>query len=268
MTRIKPTVADLQAAKGQRQFTDVYVDSIDEALAAEAAGIDIVTVPGSVMNADYREAAPTAFMVVGLEYGQAVTTDDYLRAAFAGVNLGADAFWCAASLQTIGRLRAEGIPVVGHVGLIPPRRTWTGGFRAVGKTTASALDVWLATRELEEAGAFAAEIEVVPDAVATEISRRTSMFMISMGSGSGCDAQYLFSTDILGTNTGHVPRHAKAYADLNGELARVQDLRVEAYSAYAEDVRSGGFPDGSRLVKMGESEMAGFLEAVEATPSS
>ncbi len=265
MNRVRPTVADLRAGKGQRQLTNVYVESVAEAEAAEAAGIDIVTVQDSIMSPAMRAAAPTAFMVVGIEYGRsAVTTDDYLRAGFAALNADADAVWSAASLQTIARMRDEGIPVVGHVGLIPARRTWTGGFRAVGKTASSALDVWRATVALEEAGAFAAEIEVVPAPVATAISQRTSLVMISMGSGNGCDAQYLFSTDILGTNRGHVPRHAKQYADLAAEEDRIQKLRIEAFSGYVEDVASGEFPDDPRLVPIDAAELSAFLDALEA----
>ncbi|MGI9646700.1 MAG: 3-methyl-2-oxobutanoate hydroxymethyltransferase [Ilumatobacteraceae bacterium] len=264
MNRTRPTVADLQAGKGRRQLTNVYVDSLAEAEAAEAAGIDIVTVQDTLMSAAIRQAASMAFMVVGIEYGRsAVTTDDYLRAGFDALNHGADAVWSAAGLETISRMRDEGIPVVGHVGLIPARRTWTGGFRAVGKTATSALDVWRATVALEEAGAFAAEIEVVPAPVATAISERTSLLMISMGSGTGCDAQYLFSTDILGTNRGHVPRHAKQYADLAAEEDRIQQLRVDAFSAYVDDVASGEFPDDSRLVPIDDDELASFLTAIE-----
>ncbi|MGI9624427.1 MAG: 3-methyl-2-oxobutanoate hydroxymethyltransferase [Acidimicrobiales bacterium] len=266
MARAKPTVADLIADKGKVQRTNVYVDSVDEATAAEEAGIDIVTVQDSLMGSDFRDAAPTAFMVVGLEYGVYATTDDYLRAGFDAMLAGGDAVWSAASLQTIRRMRDEGIPVVSHVGLIPARRTWTGGFRAVGKTATSALDVWRATQALEEAGAFAAEIEVVPSAVATEISKRTSMVMISMGSGSGCDAQYLFSTDILGTNRGHVPRHAKQYRDLAAEEDRLQAERVGAFREYADDVASGEFPDASRLVDLPDDEFSGFMAELDKKP--
>lgn len=151
----------------------------------------------------------------------------------------------------------------GHVGLIPARRTWTGGFKAVGKTAASALSVLEQTKALEEAGAFAAEIEVVPAAVATAISQQTSLYMISMGSGSGCDAQYLFSTDILGTNRGHVPRHAKQYRDLAAEEDRIQAERVAAFTEYVADVESGTFPDDSRLVIMDASELADFEARLE-----
>ena len=264
MSRTRPTVADLRAGKGNRQLTNVYVDSVDEAIAAEAAGIDIITVQDTLMGPAFREAAPTAFMVVGIEYGRsAVTTDDYLRSGFDAINSGGDAVWSAASLGTISRMRDEGIPVIGHVGLIPPRRTWTGGFRAVGKTAATAKEVWEATKALEEAGAFAAEIEVVPAAVASAISERTSLVMISMGSGNGCDAQYLFSTDVLGTNRGHVPRHAKQYADLASELDRIQQLRIDAFAAYVADVQSGGFPDDERLVPIADDELAAFLDDLD-----
>ena len=160
-------------------------------------------------------------------------------------------------------MRDEGIPVVSHVGLIPARRTWTGGFKAVGKTATTAMDVWRATKALEEAGAFAAEIEVVPEPVATAISARTSMVMISMGSGPNCDAQYLFSTDILGTNRGHVPRHAKQYADLAAEEDRLQRMRVEAFAAYKADVDSGAFPDDPRLVPIPDNELSAFMDALE-----
>jgi len=264
MARAKPTVADLLADKGRAQKSNVYVDSVEEAAAAEEAGIDIVTVQDSRMSAEYRNAAPTAFMVVGLEYGVHATTDDYLRAAFDAMLVGGDAVWSAASLATIARMRDEGIPVVSHVGLIPARRTWTGGFRAVGKTAATAMEVFRATKALEEAGAFAAEIEVVPSSVATEISKRTSMLMISMGSGSGCDAQYLFSTDILGTNRGHVPRHAKRYRDLAAEEDRLQRERIAAFAEYIADIESAQFPTDDRLVAIDADELEGFLDLLES----
>jgi len=263
MRTTPPTVADLRSWKGQRQLANVYVESLEEAEAASEAGIDIVTVQDTIMGPEFRRAAPGAFIVVGIDYGvSAVTTDDYLRAGFEALNGGGDAVWSAAGLATIARMRDEGLPVVGHVGLIPPRRTWTGGFKAVGRTASSALEVWAATKALEQAGAFAAEIEVVPAPVATAISQRTSLVMISMGSGSGCDAQYLFSTDILGTNTGHVPRHAKQYADLEAERIRLQQLRVDAFSAYGHDVASGAFPDASRLVDIDDKELAAFLSSL------
>ena len=188
----RPTVADLRAGKGRRQLTMLHTTTLDETAAAHAAGIDLLSIVAPLWDSRFRSAAPDAFVCVGLLYGQLVTTQDYLRAAFAAMADGADSVYCAASLRTVEALAAEGIPVCGHTGLIPSKATWTGGFRAVGKTSDTALLVHRQVKALEDAGAFAAEIEVVPDRVAAEISRRSSLLLISMGAGSGCDAQYLF----------------------------------------------------------------------------
>ena len=202
-------------------------------------------------------------MICGLLYGQLVTAEDYLRAAFTAMHTGADAVYCAASLETVARLRAEGIPVCGHVGLIPSKRTWTGGFKAVGKTATTAMQVYEQTRRLEEAGAFAAEIEVVPEAVASAIARRTGMLMISMGAGRGCDAQYRFAKDVLGAHDGHYPRHAKRYRDFLAEYRRLQQERIAAFSEFAADVRSGRYPEERHLVRIDERELAAFETALE-----
>ena len=162
MNRSRPTVADIRAAKGTRQLAMVYTEFPEEARAAAEAGIDILSIPTPFWNPAMREAAGDCFVQAGLLYGYLATTDDYLRAAHDAMVIGADCVYCAASTQVIERLAAEGIPVVGHVGLIPSRRTWTGGFKAVGKTLESAKLVYRQVKELESAGAFAAEIEVVP----------------------------------------------------------------------------------------------------------
>jgi 3-methyl-2-oxobutanoate hydroxymethyltransferase len=260
MPRMRPTVADLLALKGKRQLTMLRVMSLEEAAAAEQAGIDFLSVPPTLMeHPAFRDAAPSCFVCVGLEYLDHATTEDYLRSAFRMLKASADSVYSAASFETIARLRAEGIPVCGHVGLVPARRTWTGGFRAVGRTAASALDVYRLTKRLEGAGAFAAEIEVVPAAVATEISRRTSMLMISMGAGAGCDAQYLFAEDVLGTNTGHYPRHSKKYRDFAAEYRRLQEERIAAFREYRNDIESGQYPEKRHLVGIEDEELRRFL---------
>ncbi len=212
----------------------------------------------------FREAAPTCVTTPGLDYGELVTTEDYLRGAFQALRAGGDAVYCAASLGTIRRLRDEGIPVCGHSGLIPSQATWTGGFRAVGKTADSALHVWRQVKALEDAGAFAAEIEVVPGDVAAEISARTGLFMISMGAGSGCDAQYLFAEDVLGSNRGHYPRHAKVYRNFAAEYDRLQGERVAAFSEFVHDVSTGAYPAPQHGVGIAAGELAAFREAIAA----
>ena len=123
--------------------------------------------------------------------------------------------------------------MVGHVGLIPSKATWTGGFKAVGKTAESAMMVYRQVKDLEAAGAFAAEIEVVPDRIAAEIAKRTSLLMLSMGAGTGGDAQYLFAEDVLGYTRGHRPRHAKVYRDFAAEYRRLQQERVAAFKEFS-----------------------------------
>ncbi|MCA1490689.1 3-methyl-2-oxobutanoate hydroxymethyltransferase [Ensifer sp. NBAIM29] len=262
MNHRRPTVADLLSMKGERQLTMLRVVTLEEAEAAEAAGIDLVSVPPALLGPEFREAAPSVFAFPGLEYGDYVTAEEYLRAAFSAMRAGGDAVYCAAGLSTVRRLSEEGIPVCGHVGLIPSKATWTGGFRAVGKTAASALEIWRQVKALEEAGAFAAEIEVVPDEVAAAISKRTSLLMLSMGAGSGCDAQYLFADDVLGQTRGHTPRHAKVYRNFAAEFDRLQQERIAAFREYAEDVRSGAYPEKAHRVAIAPEELEVFLATI------
>ena len=264
MTRAKPTVAELLAGKGKRQLSDVFVLSIEEVRAVEEAGLDMMCLPDETMSREVREAAPTTFIIAALAYGVHATTDEYLRMGFEMYRLGADAVYCAAGLDTIARLAAEGLAVVGHIGFIPTHRTWYGGYKAVGKTAESATRVWRQAQALEDAGAFAAEMELVPEAVAAEISRRSSLFLISMGSGAGCDAQYLFSMDILGSNTGHYPRHSKRYRDFRAEFERLHSERVAAYCEYHTDVVSGLYPAQGHKLGVDEAELAHFIEALDA----
>jgi 3-methyl-2-oxobutanoate hydroxymethyltransferase len=264
MTRARPTVADLRALKGKAQLTMLRFFTLDEAAAAEAAGIDIVSVPPElVTHPRYREVAPSLFSMTGkthLEYGSA---DDYLRYAGEMLQKGADALYCSGSLETVERLAREYIPIVGHVGLVPARMTWTGGFRAVGRTAESAAALYRECRAYQEAGAFAVEIEVVPPEVGTEISRRLDLLLWSMGAGPGCDAQYLFAEDILGENRGHIPRHAKVYRNFAAELDRLQQERIAAFREFRDDVATGAFPEDSHLVRMDPVEFEKFLEAIE-----
>ena len=255
----RPTVADIRALKGQRTLTMLYVETLDEAAAAAEAGIDMLSIIDPLWTPEMREAAGDCFVQVGLLYGQLVTQEDYLRAAHRAMQIGGDCVYCASSLGTIKALADDGIPVVSHVGLIPSKATWTGGFKAVGKTAGSALDVWHHVKRLEEVGAFGAELEVVPDRVAAEISRRTPLIMLGMGAGSGADAQYLFTEDVLGCTRGHKPRHAKTYRDFASEYARLQRERVAAFGEFRADVASGAYPAPDHIVPIDDAEFEGFL---------
>ncbi len=263
MSRKKPTIADLRALKGKGQLTMLRVVTLDEAAAAETAGIDIVSVPADlVTHPRYREVAPTLFSMTGQTHLEAGTRDDYLRWACKVMQGGADAVYCSGGLGTVEHVAREHIPVVGHVGLVPSRATWTGGFKAVGKTAKSARALYDEIMAYEAAGAFAVEIEVVPVEVATEISRRVGILLWSMGAGPGCDAQYLFADDILGTNRGHMPRHSKVYRNFAAEYDRLQGERVAAFREFIADVASGAYPEAAHVVRMDQGELAAFRKAL------
>ncbi|PSJ62660.1 3-methyl-2-oxobutanoate hydroxymethyltransferase [Kumtagia ephedrae] len=264
MSRTRPTVADLRAMKGKRQLTMLRVMTLEEAEAAERAGVDIVSIPPDLLlDPRYRDAAPSLFSMPGDNFYEIGTADDFVRWAFRMYKAGADAVYCSASFATIKRMADEAIPVIGHVGLIPSRRTWTGGWKAVGKTAEGALEILSAVRQLEEAGAFGAEIEVVPVEVAAAISQRTSLFLISMGAGIGCDAQYLFAEDVLGQNRGHMPRHSKVYRNFAAEYDRLQAERVAAFSEFVEDCNSRAYPEERHIVHMDPAELAKFMDAID-----
>ena len=257
------TVKDLQDCKGKRQLTMLFVDTPDEAAAASAAGIDILSIIQPVWTKEIREAAGHCFVQVGLLYGPLATYEDYLRAAHSAVMVGGDACYCAGSTDTITKLAAEGIPVIGHVGLIPSNATWPGGFKAVGKTADSAMLVFNQVKALEKAGAIGAELEVVPARVATEISKRTPLIMLSMGAGPGGDAQYLFAEDVLGYTRGHRPRHAKVYRNFRSELDRLQKERIAAFSEFAADVKSGAYPAPEHMVEVEDKEFSEFMKRID-----
>lgn len=263
MTQKKPTIADLRARKGKGQLTMLRVMSLDEAAAAEQAGIDIVSVPDDILcHPRYREVAPSLFSMTGRTHLEAGTRDDYLRWACKVMMAGADAVYCSGGLGTVEHVAREHIPVVGHVGLVPSRATWTGGMKAVAKTATGALALLDEIRAYEAAGAFAVEIEVVPVEVATEISSRVNILLWSMGAGPGCDAQYLFAEDILGTNRGHMPRHSKVYRNFAAEYDRLQAERVAAFREFAADVASSAYPEEKHVVRMNSLELSAFYAAL------
>ncbi len=260
MKHSRLTVAGLRALKGKRQLTMLFVDTLDEAAAASAAGIDILSIIDPVWTPEMRAAAGDCFVQVGLLYGPLCTYEDYIRAAHRVIMIGGDAVYCAASMDTITRLAAEGIPVISHVGLIPSKATWTGGFKAVGKTADSAINIYKHVKQLEAAGAIGAELEVVPDRVAAEISKRTSLIMLSMGAGPGGDAQYLFAEDVLGYTRGHQPRHAKVYRNFRAEYDRLQQERIAAFKEYKADVQSGAYPEKRHVVSIDDAEFDAFVK--------
>jgi 3-methyl-2-oxobutanoate hydroxymethyltransferase len=259
----KYSVYDLRQLKGKRCLTHVHVKSPEEAAAAEAAGIDLLSCSFDSPASQERlrllvEAAPKSFISGATPHGLA-STEEAIRIGFKALEMGASSVYCSASPTMIEAMTREGIPVVGHLGMVPRRATWTN-VRAIGKTPDEARKLFEQMKALENAGAYAAELELVPHQLASYLCKKTSLILMSLGSGSGCDTQFLFSDDILGDYNERIPRHAKAYRNFRKEYQRLQEERVSAFKEYADDVKGGRFPAAGNLVSMDD---AAFKEAVE-----
>src|SRR5438477_4235558 len=260
----KYSVYDLHQLKGKRCLTHIHVKSPEEAAAAETAGIDLLSCSFDSAAAQARlplivAAAPKSFISGSTPHGMA-SPEEAIRTGFQALELGASSVYCSGSPWLIEAMAREGIPVVGHVGMVPRHATWTN-VRPIGKTPAEARQLYEQMKRLENAGAYAAELELVPHKLASYFCKETSLILMSLGSGSGCDTQFLFSDDIFQDYEERIPRHAKAYRNFRKEYQRLQDERIAAFQEYAEDVNSGRFPDASHLVAMDE---AAFKEAVAA----
>ena len=272
----KLTVKDLFEKKGKVKLTELYVTNAIEAYAAEEAGIDIQIVSfkketlrtGVPTNRwfrdahikDIREAAPNTFMIYGL--GQLSSPERAIDAALIARDNGADAVYCGNSPKYIEALRNEGLPAVSHIGLIPYKNSWTGGFKAVGKDAESAFKVYQDAISYDNAGAIGLEVECVPDRVAELITKRVNLLTLSMGSGPKCDVEFLFIQDVIGTNTERVPRHAKIFKDTNKSYEKLLDDTIEGIKNYVKDVNTNKFPTISNIVKIKDEEFDKFLNKV------
>lgn len=251
--RKKYTIHDLQQLKGKRVLTHIHVKSPPEAAAAAEAGVDLMSCSFDSPEAQARlpqlvAAAPQGFLSAATPHGLA-SPEEAIRVAFRALELGASSVYCSASPFIIEAMARERIPVVGHLGLVPRHAAWTG-YRAIGRTVAEATQLHHRMKELENAGAYAAELEVVPHNLARFLSSQTKMLLMSLGSGPGCDTQFLFSDDILGDYEERPPRHAKAYRNFAAEHRRLQQERLAAFREYVADVQEGRFPERGHLVEM------------------
>lgn len=253
----KTSVHDLLVSKGKQKWLHIHVDSPAEAAAAQEAGILVLSCEPDHNLEGIRQAAPLAFVSAGMPHGTVASKEEAIRYGFATLRRGADAIYCSQSPSIIEAMAREGIPVTGHVGLVPNLSAWTG-FRAIGRTPDEALKVLRKAKDIENAGAACLEVEVVPVELADYLTRSTPLITMGMGCGTACDTQYLFSCDVLGTNTGHYPRHSKRYADFARLEAELQARRVEAFKAFAKDVESRQYPELKHEIHMDDEAFERF----------
>ncbi len=138
--------------------------------------------------------------------------------------------------QRIHAIVSAGIPVVGHVGLLPQTASFSGGFKVRGRTAASAMAIIEDAQAVADAGACAMVVEAVPADVGRLITERVAAPTIGIGAGPECDGQVLVSTDMLGIDAQVTPKFVKRYAELGATIK-------EAFRQYAAEVQHGSFPD-------------------------
>ena len=243
---------------------------------ADAAGIDVIlvgdtaamvvlghesTVPVSMeemlfMTRTVARAAQRPIVVGDMPFGTyQVSDDDAVRNAVRFVKEGgADVVKLEGAGPSLSRVRAivgAGIPVMGHIGLTPQSATMLGGFKAQGRTAAKARQLLADAQALEAAGCFSLVLEAVPAPVAAHITETLTIPTIGIGAGADCDGQVLVYHDLLGLEEGTSPRFVKRYANLADEIR-------DALRRYAEDVRSGAFPQAEHTYSIPEDELEVF----------
>jgi 3-methyl-2-oxobutanoate hydroxymethyltransferase len=152
------------------------------------------------------------------------------------------------SLPRVAAIVAAGIPVMGHVGLLPQQAP-TGAYRAHGRTADEAVAIARDARELEAAGCFAIVFEAMPAAVSALVVPTLRVPVIGIGAGGATDGQVLVFHDLVGLTDGRTPRFVKPYAQLRGEM-------IAAVRRFANEVRDGRYPDEKHTYGIDESELA------------
>ncbi|ABK78122.1 3-methyl-2-oxobutanoate hydroxymethyltransferase [Cenarchaeum symbiosum A] len=179
-------------------------------------------------------------------------TADAIRNSGRLVRAGADAVKLeggAAVADAVRGVTGAGIPVMGHIGLLPQTAALSGGYRVQGRTRESALRLAEDAKALEEAGAFAIVLEMVAEEAARMVTKSVGVPTIGIGSGAGCDGQVLVLHDMLGLYGRFRPKFAKVYADLSGEVAG-------AVAGFKAEVESSQFPrpENSFYMDAGEAD--------------
>ncbi len=154
--------------------------------------------------------------------------------------------------DSVRKIVDAGIPVMGHIGLTPQSVHQLGGWKVQGKKPQDAVRLMNDALALEQAGAFAVVLELVPTALSSLISKRLHIPTIGIGAGAGCDGQVQVYHDLLGLYGDFVPKHARQYAQIG-------DAIKEAIASYAQDVREGSFPTADQSFEMDERALTELL---------
>ena len=278
--RKRLTIPDLaiKKASGDR-LVMVAVGEVLSATWAERAGVDIVGIGDSLgmtlyghentlaMTVDQmiehtkavRRGAPNTFSLVAMPYGSYATKDIAVQNAVRIMKeSGVDAVKLQGGREMFDIIKAvadAGVPVMSHVGLCPHFVHRYGGFKMQGRTAEDALKIVDNAKAIEEAGAIGMEIEAIPYEVGKAVDDAVSIFTFSIGAGAAGTCQLLNGYDLIGAFDTFKPKFAKRYGN-------VVDVAVKAFEDYAEDVRSGAFPDADHSYKMKAEEVEKFTAAL------
>ena len=152
-------------------------------------------------------------------------------------------------LSVVKRCVESGIPVVGHLGFTPQYLNVLGGYKVQGKSADKTRFILNQAKQLQEAGAFAVVLEMVPEESAKYITENIDIVTIGIGAGRFTNGQVLVADDILGKYSEFKPKFARRYADL-------KTIIKNAGEQYINDVQSGNFPDESEIFHLSEDEIA------------
>lgn len=279
--RPKLTIPDLAAKKaaGER-LVMVAVGEAMTAAWAERAGVDMLAVGDSLgmtlhghentlaMTVDQmidhcravRRGAPNIFCIVSMPFGSYATQDlAVVNATRLMKEGGGEAVKLQGGREMFDIIKAvadAGIPVMSHVGLLPHRVHTLGGFKMQGRTAEAAFKIIDNARAIQDAGAIGLEIEAMPFEVGKAVDEAVDIFTFSIGAGAAGTCQLLNGYDLIGAFDTFKPKFAKRYGN-------VAEVATKAFAEFAEDVRSGAFPDADHSYKMKPEEIAKLTELLE-----
>lgn len=268
----KTTVVDIINSKGVRPIVSLTAYDYFTASFVDQAGVDLILVGDSVAMVLYgypntlmadmpmmlrhteavASATQNALVVADMPFLSYQTSiSDAIRNAGKFLKVGAQAVKIEGGWKysaTIKALVESGIPVLGHIGMLPQSVNRFGGYKLRGTEPDDERELIEDAQAIEEAGAFAVVIEKIVPGVAQKITQAIKIPTIGIGSGPYCDGQILVINDILGLFDKFTPPYVKKYANL-------KEIIVEAVRKYADDVKNGKYPIHHSANKEGNNEM-------------
>ena len=212
-----------------------------------------------------RRGAPSVYLVGDMPYlSYQVCPEEAIRnAGLFMAKAGCDGVKVEVDRRLVGTVEAMAtatIPVMAHLGLKPQSIQGIGGYRVQGKQAADALRIIEDAKMMEDAGAVALLLEAVPTELAAKVTEATELPVIGCVSGPCCDGQVVVLHDMLGYGVGHPPRSVKQYLRLHDQL-------VNAFGAYAREVKEGIFPTAEESVAMEPTQLDELRQALQARAS-